>query len=147
LIAVYLEAVLILTWYGLGLACGILAIPLSRRHEYFAQVLGFSSCAVGAVTCLIVIPNACTQPFRIASLSVGLASLPLLLGWISVALANRRIRTNQLQASCFTCVRCGYSLIGLTKPRCPECGTPFPEALLTSDRAANSRPTPDNDPA
>jgi hypothetical protein len=23
------------------------------------------------------------------------------------------------------CVRCGYSLRGLTEPRCPECGTPF----------------------
>lgn len=23
------------------------------------------------------------------------------------------------------CTRCGYSLIGLTEPRCPECGTPF----------------------
>jgi hypothetical protein len=24
-----------------------------------------------------------------------------------------------------TCVRCGYLLIGLPEPRCPECGTPF----------------------
>jgi len=24
------------------------------------------------------------------------------------------------------CVYCGYSLIGLTEPRCPECGQPFP---------------------
>jgi fructose-specific phosphotransferase system IIC component len=24
------------------------------------------------------------------------------------------------------CIRCGYNLTGLTQPRCPECGTPFP---------------------
>jgi hypothetical protein len=28
------------------------------------------------------------------------------------------------------CMRCGYSLRGLTLPRCPECGTPFDPHLL-----------------
>jgi len=28
------------------------------------------------------------------------------------------------------CKQCGYSLRGLTIPRCPECGTPFPSSLL-----------------
>jgi len=26
------------------------------------------------------------------------------------------------------CWECGYSLIGLSEPRCPECGTPFDPA-------------------
>jgi len=30
------------------------------------------------------------------------------------------------------CSHCGYSLWGLTEPRCPECGTPFDPSLLTS---------------
>lgn len=29
------------------------------------------------------------------------------------------------------CLACGYSLIGLTEPRCPECGEPFDASLLT----------------
>ena len=28
------------------------------------------------------------------------------------------------------CKQCGYWLIGLTEPRCPECGTPFDPELL-----------------
>ena len=34
------------------------------------------------------------------------------------------------------CRACGYSLVGLTEPRCPECGRPFP-AKLISNEAAN----------
>jgi predicted amidophosphoribosyltransferase len=32
-----------------------------------------------------------------------------------------------LQADC-ACRMCGYSLRGLTQPRCPECGEPFDPA-------------------
>ncbi len=28
------------------------------------------------------------------------------------------------------CANCGYDLVGLTDPRCPECGTPFDPRLL-----------------
>jgi len=31
-----------------------------------------------------------------------------------------------------TCERCGYLLIGLMEPRCPECGEPFPRADIRS---------------
>jgi hypothetical protein len=30
------------------------------------------------------------------------------------------------------CLECGYNLTGLSEPRCPECGTPFDPAKLTS---------------
>jgi hypothetical protein len=30
------------------------------------------------------------------------------------------------------CDACGYTLIGLSEPRCPECGTPFPPAELVA---------------
>ena len=32
------------------------------------------------------------------------------------------------------CMVCGYSLIGCTVPRCPECGDPFPENWLAATR-------------
>ncbi len=28
------------------------------------------------------------------------------------------------------CVKCGYDLWGLTEPRCPECGMPFPKESM-----------------
>jgi hypothetical protein len=31
------------------------------------------------------------------------------------------------------CRNCDYNLKGLTEPRCPECGTPFPPSLLASN--------------
>jgi ribosomal protein L37E len=34
-------------------------------------------------------------------------------------------RLNQAQEDGH-CIQCGYNLFGLTEPRCPECGTPFP---------------------
>ena len=34
------------------------------------------------------------------------------------------------------CEQCGYLLIGLPEPRCPECGTPFDPAMLGSMNAA-----------
>ncbi len=36
------------------------------------------------------------------------------------------------------CANCGYSLLGLRQPRCPECGTPFSAKYL--------RPPPKPDP-
>ena len=37
------------------------------------------------------------------------------------------------------CEQCGYSLVGLTAPRCPECGRGFPEAALQKAAAAELR--------
>jgi hypothetical protein len=34
------------------------------------------------------------------------------------------------------CEHCGYSLQGLTVPRCPECGTPFPPGRLRAFRSS-----------
>jgi hypothetical protein len=36
------------------------------------------------------------------------------------------------------CSNCGYSLIGLTSNRCPECGQTFPEELVTGDEPASN---------
>lgn len=46
------------------------------------------------------------------------AWLPLALGVLHVA----RLRRRQARGECATC---GYSLRGLNRPRCPECGTAF----------------------
>lgn len=38
----------------------------------------------------------------------------------------------------YRCVRCGYLLVGLPEPRCPECGTPFQREGINID-ADNTR--------
>ncbi len=53
---------------------------------------------------------------------VGTALVLVGIGAAAVAAAsNRRIRCVRAGG----CIKCGYSLTGLTEPRCPECGQPF----------------------
>ena len=37
-----------------------------------------------------------------------------------------------------SCVRCGYSLVGLQEPRCPECGLEFPTSWLAGTKLGTS---------
>lgn len=55
-------------------------------------------------------------PLLRTGISTGVISL-LLFG---VPLIRKRLRHKE---GC--CRRCGYPLLGLTEPRCPECGTKF----------------------
>jgi hypothetical protein len=76
-------------------------------------------------------------------MSVGLA-IPFIfivwIGWVVEVLVvvmafgdHWRSRTRGEFRRCRTC---GYSLVGLAKPRCPECGTPFTrEPPMESDDA------------
>ena len=48
--------------------------------------------------------------------------------WLSLPLHRRRRRK-----MFGLCLKCGYNLRGLTKPRCPECNTSFDEHLLKKD--------------
>jgi hypothetical protein len=45
---------------------------------------------------------------------VGVGMTRVARRWMNVARLNRHL-----------CIKCSYSLRGLTEPRCPECGTPF----------------------
>ena len=44
-------------------------------------------------------------------------------------LAYRPIGLRKWRARSGLCLSCGYNLKGLTRPRCPECGAPFPKEL------------------
>ena len=37
------------------------------------------------------------------------------------------------------CPRCGYRIVALTEPRCPECGLPIPPELMADPDPAGSR--------
>lgn len=50
--------------------------------------------------------------------------IPVTATWILLLPRNLR-NERRKRAEGPRCARCGYLLIGLTDPRCPECGTPF----------------------
>ena len=51
--------------------------------------------------------------------------------WLSRTRIRRKLRQELIDAGFALCGPCGYDLRGLTEPRCPECGAPFDEQLLT----------------
>jgi len=54
------------------------------------------------------------------------------------ALLTRQVvrRMDRVQTGDPVCDRCGYLLRGLTTPRCPECGEPFPDDWMTTEPIA-----------
>jgi hypothetical protein len=55
-----------------------------------------------------------------------------LLGTCAVVISGReRKRLKALDSRPPKCAKCGYLLVGLEVPQCPECGTPFDPALLS----------------
>lgn len=48
----------------------------------------------------------------------------ILFGW-SAWILYRPISSRRRRQRAGLCVKCGYSLTGLTEPRCPECSMPF----------------------
>ncbi len=56
---------------------------------------------------------------------LALLSMPQTVGLLLVATAIAHRYRVVGEPDPLTCAECGYSLIGLTEPRCPECGAPF----------------------
>ncbi|MFQ5495357.1 MAG: hypothetical protein ACE5EX_08235 [Phycisphaerae bacterium] len=58
----------------------------------------------------------------------GLGGLTMF--WFCRAGIQRSLRRQLLDQGTAVCLHCGYDLRGQERPRCPECGRPFDEALL-----------------
>jgi hypothetical protein len=97
--------------------------PWARNRDVFriglANVL-ISLLFVALVNALSWSPGQAERPFAV----MGAAYLLVLLGL--TILAHRR--APRMDAS--RCPNCGYLLIGLPEPRCPECGTGFDPAVV-----------------
>ena len=61
-------------------------------------------------------------PLILSTAGAVLFLLALFIGWIVGGRGQVRDRR--------CCQRCGYPLVGLPEPRCPECGEPFDPSLL-----------------
>ena len=64
-------------------------------------------------------------------LSCGTAAfaIPFVLPGIFAAYVFRPVQSAKRNDGA-VCGECGYNLTGLAEPRCPECGTPFPQKWL-----------------
>lgn len=122
--------------FSLGLI--MIAIGL-RRRVWLVVWAGLGHCGicgvfVGLVWIAHLGPTQAVPPF----LLLGMAYC--VLTGIYMVRARKRLPLWQP----WQCRRCGYPLIGLSKPRCPECGQPFPSAQLASlvPPAATESPDP-----
>lgn len=69
--------------------------------------------------------------FGRAYFAVGiLGSTPMLIGAVFLGLLYRRLTNWILPIPRSGCPRCGYRLIALTEPRCPECGLTLPREMI-----------------
>jgi hypothetical protein len=66
------------------------------------------------------------------TIGVGVA-LGAIIATVVIAQITERL-TRQGAPNVPQCDACGYILLGLTEPRCPECGYPFSPTLLRSDK-------------
>lgn len=58
------------------------------------------------------------------------ASVPYLFGAVFLGVCSRRISNWILPIPKTGCPRCGYRLVALLEPRCPECGLSLPRELM-----------------
>lgn len=94
-------------WARLAFSCAQSLLLLHVFANYLRRPV-----AAGGINSVLCLSAAC-----IAAYTVGIgASTHLLV--VRFVTPFRRARAHQ-------CTRCGYNLRGLSKRRCPECGTPF----------------------
>ncbi len=99
-----------------GLVCFALVVGLCLGHRWAYVLAVFFH---GPLTLIVIVLN------PRGMLSVLLINLPVL---VSVLLSTSYFFGTQKPRALvnpLVCPRCGYTLLGLTVPRCPECGQQF----------------------
>ncbi|MBN1514635.1 MAG: hypothetical protein JXB13_21650 [Phycisphaerae bacterium] len=116
-----------------------------------AAIIGVGLIALGEV--LLLVDRDHRLPAALAMIVGGVALLPI--GVLSIRAAVLLLRPDRPATSAkrseegARCLRCGYSLQGLTVPRCPECGTlrgfkqSFEELGIRKEELKDKPPRPD----
>jgi hypothetical protein len=127
-------AVFTLVAAGMGISAAIIGLSV---HYYWAcvpAVIQIGSWLTGAVIVKVydLSPDEAQQPFIIAGAFVLVALV--VVTFLAVRKAPRTPRSPWL------CSECGYLLVGLDQPRCPECGQAFelPDTVPESDRPSET---------
>jgi hypothetical protein len=112
----------------------------SSERGLLIQLALFS--LIGLVGWILYIwgPMANTHLGNVAATFFPLLSVPVP---ILLLIYMRKLELKQ-QSREPTCERCGYSLTGLTRPRCPECGKAFDPSVLKDVGSAGSSGTGDS---
>jgi hypothetical protein len=115
-----------------------------RRRYWLESVIRLAAAALFAIWLSLFVgqivavasgngpPRMSTGQFlNVAYLLGSLArTTPLLIGALFLAALNQRLARWIVPFPKSGCPRCGYRLIALREPRCPECGMPIPRELL-----------------
>lgn len=123
-------------------------LPMALRA---AAMIGVGLIALGEV--LLLVDRDHRLPAALAMIVGGVALLPI--GVLSIRAAVLLLRPDRAVTSAkrreqgARCLRCGYSLQGLTVPRCPECGAlrgfkqRFEELGIRKEELKDKPPRPD----
>lgn len=128
--------VLVLGSFCLGITSVFVAI-LSKRIAFLVATLSVT-CYGGAILVAAIAPaiegfTVSTRAYFGTILATAAMALAFVFPGLVATLAFCPLHRGA-NSDLSRCEHCGYNLTGLTEPRCPECGTPFPRILLTSGR-------------
>lgn len=101
-----------------------------RRHRlvhllFYALVTGF----IANGTIVTLIPNHCTYADMLLA-TVWWGPLHFIVAMVLEGMSQRLLLRVRRFDDSPRCLRCGYNLLHLIEPRCPECGQPFDPAWL-----------------
>jgi hypothetical protein len=102
-----------------------------ERNLRFLAVLVFVVWVVYAANGLVEVLAALARGFDVLSGLLSLVrGLPLLIAALALGASARRVTRWILPIPKSGCPRCGYRLIALAEPRCPECGLDLPREMV-----------------
>jgi hypothetical protein len=113
------------------LAARLIARRPQRTMGVLWTLLALSTCVCATAVGLAVAsskantPPGVGPPLAQLMMQTGLTWIQFLATYLPALIVLRARREQMLRrpTDLECCVECGYSLIGLTEPRCPECGT------------------------
>jgi hypothetical protein len=131
------EAAAVIGLIAVGASLLLIILAVKSRCTWGWR-LGAAHCALYLLLfALVVIANLGPREARLPFLSIGGLYLAVV-----APLSLRAWRHGPEKQHPMMCIKCGYLLYGLTKPRCPECGTLFDPELLAAQASKQDNPMP-----
>ena len=130
-------------WVGIAAAAGWVLTGLPRISPLRAGQVLTASAALAWLQLCWTWASLFTCSAGLALIPfVGLAGLWLTVGatlWIVGVRQSRWKSSTVIRQMDGRCRNCGYNLMGLSEPRCPECGEPFDEGILVHFQPRHDR--------
>lgn len=119
-----------------AIACVLVVCTEKRRVGVFERLIASYALGTAYVFVRALMASSGMSYVNPGTFTLHLVGVLILFMLIFVGLSTGvdAIRGKHRRGGAFVdkphCLQCGYCLVGLVQPRCPECGTPFDPALL-----------------